>query len=307
MSAVALTPLPARRSRLRSVRAVLPSLGSRLQLVRALLVMVFALSATLFLQLTVVSRLQAKASQQQAYDRFRAELANGTAPIGATDTDGKALALGTSVAFLEIPGIGLRQVVGEGTSAAVLFDGPGHRRDTPLPGQEGVSVVMGRRAAFGGPFGRIASLDEGDVIRVTTGQGAFEYEVIGVRHEGDPSPPGLLPGEARLILVTAAGPPFLPGGVVRVDAALVGDPVVGPSRLVTSTNLPGDEAIMAGDASTLWALALWLIVALGASLAAVWCWHRWGRAKTWVTFLPPLLLIGLSASGEVARLLPNLL
>ena len=64
---------------------------------------------------------------------------------------------------------------------------------------------------------------------------------------------------------------------------------------------------MAGDATTLWALALWLQALIALSLGVVWAWHRWGRAQAWVVFLPPMLLVGLSAAGEAARLLPNLL
>jgi len=43
------------------------------------------------------------------------------------------------------------------------------------------------------------------------------------------------------------------------------------------------------------------------SIGGIWAWHRWGHAQAWVVFLPPLLLVGLAASGEAVRLLPNLL
>jgi hypothetical protein len=195
----------------------------------------------------------------------------------------------------------------EGTTSGVLFDGPGHRRDTPLPGQIGTSVVFGRRAAFGGPFSDVAELRPDDVITVTTGQGAFQYKVLDVRHEGDPIPAPPAAGAARLLLVTADGAAFLPSGVVRVDAELVGSPVVGPARLITPAALPAAERIMGGDTSTLWVLALWLQALIILSVGAVWAWHRWGRAQAWIVFLPLLLLVGLSASDEVARLLPNLL
>ena len=64
---------------------------------------------------------------------------------------------------------------------------------------------------------------------------------------------------------------------------------------------------MAGDSDTLWVLAFWLQALILLSLAVVWSWHRWGRAQTWVVLFSPLLFVGLAASGEVARLLPNLL
>ena len=71
--------------------------------------------------------------------------------------------------------------------------------------------------------------------------------------------------------------------------------------------MPSAERFMGVDTSTLWALALWIQVLIAMSIGAVWAWHRWGRAQAWVVFLPPLLLVGLATSGEVARLLPNLL
>jgi len=291
-----------------TTRGDVPPLSPRMQLVRACLVLLFALTATLLLQLMFVSSLQSRAAQRQAFTSFRAELANGTAPTGPTTEAGRVLALGTPVAFIEIPSIGLRQVVGEGTAASELLHGPGHRRDTPLPGQVGTSVLFGRRSAFGGPFSRIAELTKGAEIKVTTGQGAdFTFRVIAVRRDGDPAPPAAARGTSRLTLVTAAGRAFFPEGVLRVDADLEGQAVVGPARLISASGLPAAERLMAGDTRTLWALALWLQALIALSIGAVWAWHRWGRVQTWIVFLPALLLVGLCVSGEAARLLPNLL
>jgi hypothetical protein len=253
-----------------------------------------------------VSSLQQSSAQERAFDRFRADLAAGTAPVGPADADGVELAIGTPVSYLEIPEIGLRQVVVEGTTSGAMFTGPGHRRDTPLPGQVGTSVIMGRRAAYGGPFSDIGKLEAGDLVRVTTGQGEFEYEVLGVRFEGDPVPAPVGSGSSRLVLATADGRPFLPDGVVRVDADLVGTAVGGAPRAYTSSTLPSSEQALGTDTSTLWVLLLWLQVLIALSVGAVWAWHRWGRAQAWVVFLPALLLVGLATAGQVARLLPNL-
>ena len=241
------------------------------------------------------------------YPQFLAETAGHQETACAFDRE-PVFALGTPVAFIEIPSIGLRQVVGEGTAASELLHGPGHRRDTPLPGQVGTSVVFGRRAAFGGPFSRIAELTKGAEIKVTTGQGAdFTFRVIAVRRDGDPAPAAAARGTSRLTLVTAAGRAFFPEGVLRVDADLEGQAVVGPARLISASGLPAPERLMAGDTRTLWALALWLQALIALSIGAVWAWHRWGRVQTWIVFLPALLLVGLCVSGEAARLLPNLL
>ena len=285
----------------------IPPLAPRLQLARAALIMVFIVSVTMLLQLTVIGGLQQSAAQERKFDDFRSQLANGIAPIGPADNQNRALAIGAPVAYIEVPEIGLRQVVVEGTTSSALFSGPGHRRDTVLPGQAGASIIMGRAAAFGGPFSKIDQLEAGDEIVVTTGQGEYEYEVLGVRREGDPVPAPVAAGSSRLVLATADGRPYLPESVLRVDADLVGEAVAGPAHAYSAATLPASEQFMGADTSTLWALALWIQVLIALSLGAVWAWHRWGHAQAWVVFLPALLLVGLATASQVARLLPNLL
>ena len=68
-----------------------------------------------------------------------------------------------------------------------LTAGPGHLRDTPLPGQGGVSVVFGRRATFGAPFERLPQLAKGDTIATTSSQGVANYQVIAVSDSSKPS------------------------------------------------------------------------------------------------------------------------
>lgn len=285
----------------------LPPLSPRATLARAALIVVAVLSISLMLELLVVSGLQQRVAQQRLFDSFRAELALGTAPTGPTDVNGEVLALGDPVGYLEVPAIGLRQVIVEGTAPSTLFDGPGHRRDTPLPGQEGTSIVMGRRASFGGPFALISTLHEGDPIRVTTGQGVFDFEVLSVRRDGDPLPEPPEAGAGMLMLATADGAAFVPNGVIRVDAELTTDAVGGSALLIAPDDLPADEQFMATDTDTLYALVLWLELLVAVVAAAIWSWHRWSRVKTWVVFLPPLLLVGLFVANEAARLMPNLL
>lgn len=269
--------------------------------------LVFVVSISLLIQLVLVSSLQQNAAQGRAFADFRAKLAGGTAPIGPTDNNEHEVAIGAPVAYLEIPAIGLHEVVGQGTTASALFNGPGHRRDTPLPGQAGTSIIFGRRAAYGGPFSDIDELKVGASIKVTTGQGLFTFHVLGVRREGDVAPAAPAAGVGRLTLVTAGGSAFLPAGVLRVDAELDGQAAVGPAPLIAAAALPAPERVMASDSRTLWALALWLQAMIALAIGLVWTWHRWGRAQAWIVFLPPLLLVGVYASGEAARLLPNLL
>lgn len=295
-----------RATRTRSAVAV-PPLRPRLQLVRACLVGLCTVSTMLLLQLTVIGSLQHASAQQRLFNSFRGQLAAGAAPIGPTDVEGAELALGAPVSYLEIPRIGLRQVVVEGTSGSALLSGPGHRRDTPLPGQRGVAIIAGRRAAFGGPFARITELEIGNRIRATTGQGTFDYRVTGVRRAGDPAPSPPEAADGRLVLATAGGSPYLPEGVVRVDAEMEEDAAPTPRRLISGPALPPPEQLLGSDATRVWLLVLWLQVLLGVALAATWSWHRWGRAQTWITFVPPLLVGSAYATHGVTALLPNLL
>jgi sortase (surface protein transpeptidase) len=294
-----------RRGRAPVAAADLPPLSPRAHLARTMLVVLALVAGGLLVQVTMLSSLQQRSAQQQLFDSFRAQLAEGTAPIGPTDGQGGEVASGDPVAYLEIPAIGVRQVVVEGTASSDLVAGPGHRRDTPLPGQAGVSVVYGRQATFGGPFARIDELEEGDEIRVTTGQGEFTFEVLGTRLDGEPIPPAPAADEGRLLLATAEGTPFLPAGVVRVDADLGAEASPGPAR--PSGTLPDAEGLLASDPANLPLLAFWLQVLVVLAAGCVWAWHRWGRAQTWVVFLPPLLLVSTYVSTHTAELLPNLL
>lgn len=285
----------------------LPPLAPRLRAARGAAAIVLMICIGLLVHVAVVGRVQSQAAQQLAFADLRADLAAGTAPTGPLDGDGELLSIGTSIAIIEIPAIGLDQVVVEGTTPSALMTGPGHRRDTPFPGQLGTSLVFGRRAAFGAPFRHLADLAEGDTITVTHGQGTFEFHVLGVRREGDPAPAPLQEGAARLTLVTADGPSFAPNGALRVDADLVGDAAVGQPRRLPSSALAGSEQIMGHDSSTLWVLALWIQALIVLAVAFSWSWFRWGKAQSWIVFLPPFVLVGLAAAGELIRLLPNLL
>lgn len=279
-------------------------LSGALQVVRAVFILIAVVTASLLVELLFVSPLQARAAQQHAFDKFRQQVAAGTAPLAAGDLKDKK---GQPVAFMEIPAIGLKQVIVEGTDAGDLFKGPGHRRDTPLPGQAGTAVVMARRAAFGGPFAHLSQLKARDVVRVTTGAGVFEYRVLGVRRSGDTAPAALRSTAGRIALVTADGAPFLPTGALIVDADLIVPGLGGKGPLLTAASLPNGEKLLAVGLTTLWRLVLWLQVLIALVIGVVFAWYRWHRAKTWVVFLPTLMLVGLFTAGETARLLPNLL
>lgn len=256
-----------------------------------------------------LSRLHYDRIQVESYANFRVELALATAPTGPTQPTAptKLLVPGTAVGVLNIPDIGLTSVIFEGTSGRVLESGPGHQRDTPLPGQPGVSVIFGRRAAYGGPFSRLPWVKVGDVFTVTTGQGVASYRVIDLRRAGDPFPPAPAAGQGRLTLVTADGPPLAPFAVLDVDADLISKPVPAPAMVVTAADLSPSEKALGTDPNALVPVVLWGALLLGAVALLAWAGQQWGRWQTWIVAVPVVLFLSLSISDQVAALLPNLM
>jgi len=247
--------------------------------------------------------MQTAHEQAGLYSSLRAQLAAQTAPLGGS------IAPGSPVALLTVPAIGLTNaVVIEGTAAGDLEAGVGHRRDTPLPGQSGDSVLYGRATLFGGPFGALARIKVGDTITATTGQGVFSYTVSGLRQGGDNLPPALALGGGRLTLVTGSHLGFAglsARGLLYIDAALKGTGLATlPGRPAA---VPLSEQALQVDPNGLLPLALALPLLIAIAALVVWAWFRWGRWQTWLLGLP-LVLAGLWLASESAiRLLPNLL
>lgn len=293
----------------RAVSRSLPQLGqpARLKAAGTASLLVGALLLGFVLQFAGLSQISFARDQQLALDAFRFDLANATAPVGQVGSDGKLLPIGTPVALLEIPAIGLRDVVLEGTTSGTTLSGPGHRRDTPLPGQVGASVIYGRQASYGAPFGMLSSLSKGDTITATTGQGTAKYTVTDVRLTGDALPAAMKSGEGRLTLVSAAGIPFIPDSIIRVDARLTSASVDSPGKVVGYPALDADELTMQGDASA-WPLLVLGVVALLATIGLFTVSRRfWGRWQTWIVAVPVVIAFGTFTAQQVAILLPNIL
>lgn len=290
----------ARRARGRIIRGELPRSTA---LVAWTVGTLSALALWTVLYPLVIGGLQEADSQQQLFASLRRQLSQATAPLGPVQS-------GRPVALLDIPATGLRGVVvAEGTTSRELKTGPGHRRDTVLPGQVGTSVLLGRAATFGGPFGQISALHARDVITLTTGQGAFRYVVEGVRRPGDPLPAPRRAGTSRLVLGTAEGSGWrsglAPTSVVYVDATLSGKAVpVPPSRLAA---VPDNEQAMGRSTSSLVALVFWLQALLLVLFGAVWLRSRWGHWQSWTVSYPVLFAVIIGTSGAASELLPNLL
>lgn len=267
-------------------------------------VMVCLLAGWMIAQMLYLGGISQDRAQDALYAQFRGELAAATAPIGPVTE------VGAPVATLSIPHIGVEQVVVEGTASGDLLSGPGHLRNTVLPGQLGTSAVFGRASTYGAPFARIGELVRGDQINVTTAQGSKRFTVIGVRRAGDPLPQPRPESAARLVLVSgeASGarlPSLSPGRVVYVDAEAdeAFDTPAGLPRVV-----PDPEQAMgteAGAVMPLLTLCLGLLLAL--TLGVIAARQRFGAALVWVVTTPVVIAVAWLTTDVVMRLLPNLM
>lgn len=275
-----------------------PVRAQRLRITSTVLGLLAVLMLGFVAFLAVASQLYQNRFQAVAHRDFRLALAEQVAPLG------QPVPIGTPSAYLSIPSLGVHQVVLEGTTGGVLAKAPGRRRDSVLPGQVGTSVVVGRQAAFGGPFAKVAELRKGARIDVLTGQGQARYRVQDVRHDGDPLPAALPAGGGRLVLVTADGTPFLPQRAVYVDATLVGAAKPG---YVPQATVPAAEQTLGVDRGAALPLALWSQALLLVAGGLVWLRPRWGRWPSYACGLPVVLLVVWNLYLTASRLLPNLL
>jgi sortase A len=263
-----------------------------------------------------LSGVQEARAQTTLYARLQGELAGAVAPTGPVipghpaSPASLAAVPGDPVAVLDIPAIGISNlVVVEGTTPENLTLGPGHLRDTPLPGQAGISVVFGRRATFGGPFGSLPLLKPGALITTTTSQGEARYRVIAVSDSSKPVPFSQIPDQ--LLLVTADSA-IAPAHYIEVEAKFLNVVVADTAQ---STPFPESgyfpqvsaaEAALGRDSYALipamaWAIALAAVALLGSYLAV-----RWARWPAWIVTIPVLVAIVWNLYQALSALLPNL-
>jgi sortase A len=277
--------------------------GSRIHPVRVAgrILMIVGLIAALFIvyELTITGLVE-QGAQAGLLKQFQQAV-----PTTTLDAPSSSPAEGSPVALLIIPSIDVSQVVIQGTTPSDLKSGPGHLMNTPLPGEAGNVVIVGRRTTYGGPFARLDELTKGDVIRVATGRGAVVYVVSAVEHI---SPGGADPvldtPDNRLTLVTS-DPAFIASGRLMVRAELQNLPLDISRRrpvLVGTADLG-----LAGDPM---GLALGLIWGELLALVLWFAWHsrhRWSPEVLYLLTAPTALILMLLTFSSFDLLLPGTL
>ena len=243
----------------------------------------------------VLSGLSEGRAQTSLQRSFRNDLSNELAPIGG------AIPKGAPVAIVQSTAIGLDQVVVEGSRSTQLRLGPGHVVGSSLPGQPGNAVIAGRRTLYGGPFGDIGSLHEGQRIRVTTGQGIFHYRVSDIQHLSATDGSFVQDhGDNRLTLFTSDSSWSADGRLV-VTATLIGKPATATALL---RQLDADGLGLTGERDAAPALLVWLELLALAGLATAYCASRWSASRTWLVCAPVLALLLWQFFASATRLLP---
>jgi sortase A len=222
---------------------------------------------------------------------------------------------GTVVAQIQIPAIGVRQFVVEGTSTSDLEKGPGHNVGTAVPGQAGNVAIAGHRTTFGAPFNRLHELRPGEQITLTTTAGErLTYAVSGAPRIVSPSDVAILRdfGDDRLTLSTSD--PKYAGAHELVVVALLRHP---------SPTAPSGSGATAAPAPTVGPppgklvdmhTAAWnpdrlppvvLVVVLLVLLGLVYRRPQRGRRLLAVVILGPIWIVGLYLLfAAVTNLLP---
>lgn len=219
--------------------------------------------------------------------------------------------LGDPVAMLDLPTIGSRQIVVEGTRAGDITVGPGHLRSTPQPGRAGNAVLFGRRTTYGRPFARLDELRPGDPMDVVTTEGKFRYVVQQVRvvGSGDPDPIGATFSN-RLTLVTSDDKYATTGRLVVIgllEGAPVPTPIDVDGRPLPVPFVKPDEF---GTERTTADVALAIVFTqalVAAYFGTKWLYRSWLPWSTWLVSAPVFILVALLWLDSVTRLLPSTL
>ena len=211
-------------------------------------------------------------------------------PIDLPDID--------AVARIVIPKIDANYIVVQGVSLDDLRKGPGHYPSTPFPGQAGNAAIAGHRTTYGAPFGRLDDLKVGDIIKIRTFEGQFQY-VIYKKFAVDPNDVSVLdpdPTKKATLTLTTCHPPYQAAQRLIVQAELQLPPNAEPLPSTVDPNDPkikndglASESLSGRSGSktpTLLAGLLMLLVGL------LWWWlfHRHPRWTTWFIGVIPFAI-----------------
>ena len=254
--------------------------------------------------------------------------------LGGVHLPTQAPQAGDPVGILAIPLLHLNQVVVEGTQSSQTVSGPGHVPGTAGLGQPGNSAIVGRNAAFGGPFAKLDQLRPGDKILTASVEGQSVYVVRSVRTvvlaepaatsgtgtastsqfsggSAGTSPtagtvsPTVLYGPTvhdQLTLVTSSSiVPWNSSHALVVVARMVGKPFVPTPQGALSPSGYGNS----GDSGA-WSLLILTLIGLGlTAVGSIYIYRRSSTRSAYLLTTAPLLTFSVLAGLSLGRLLPG--
>jgi sortase A len=202
-----------------------------------------------------------------------------------------------AVAHIVIPKIGVDSWVVQGVTLDDLRNGPGHYPSTPFPGQAGNAAIAGHRTTYGAPFNKIPDLEPGDVIKIATLQGQFEY-VVYKGYAVSPDDVSVLdpdPTRPATLTLTTCHPEYQAAQRYIIKAALKlpenAAPLpstVDPNDPKVSSSLAGES--LSGESGSKLPTVLTGLLMLLVGLLWWWLFHRHPRWTTWFIGVIPFAI-----------------
>jgi len=249
-------------------------------------------------------------SQDRLTRSFTDRLEAGPPP-GAASEPLPAAPPGDAVAIVDIPRIGVRQAVVEGTEVGDLRKGPGHYPATSLPGESGNVAIAGHRTTYGAPFGRLDELEAGDVVRLVTSRGRLRYEVLGHKVVNPSDTRALAPSAENRLTLTTCNPRFSATERLVVVARFApgGDDIAEPAPASVSVDpMPapsGRQAIgLSGRWSAIVPAVFWTLLVVAAGRATALLARRWVPWLTYLVCAPWVAVLLLELFINVDQVLP---
>ncbi len=225
--------------------------------------------------------------------RLSSDLLNGVAPVSYP------IAVGVPIGLIEVPNRDVRAVVVEGSKAEQLAQASGHLIGSALPGQPGVSAILGRSQTYGAEFKNLDQLIVGDEVVVTTGQGIHTYEVIDitVRSARDTA---AFQGEGHMLILATV----VDSSDRLVVRATLTSPVF-PAGQATDHQTTLDELGLAGDSSSWPTLALWMLIAALLAAGFPIIVNQVGRRVGWLVVSPIALWVTFEVWTVISFMSPS--
>lgn len=215
----------------------------------------------------------------------------------------KPPAPGAPVGVLAIPALGLNEVVVEGVGPAQTVSGPGHVPGTAGLGDPGNAGIVGRNAAYGGVFGRLAQLTPGDKVLTATTEGQSIYVVrrVATVTSGSLEPFFRTAHNDRLTLVTSATDvPWNSDRAVVVTAVLRGKPYPRTPQESRDPSQLGNT----GESGAWIALILSGLGFAAVLLGAFYLYRRCTVRSAYLLSTAPLIAFIVVAAESISRLFP---